>query len=152
MSSEGRMPSVEGRMPSVDSRQGLMGVAPSVYGAAVAAACDHEGAAVVAELAIAGARRRRRAPPPDRRALVEEALLLASNLCPKAPFAKMEPADREAVVLARLGGYTVGEIAVALGITSGDAKRRLRRGLEAIATPTVARPSGRGSDLRPAAQ
>jgi DNA-directed RNA polymerase specialized sigma24 family protein len=138
-------------MPSVDAKERQIDLAPYVFGAAVSAACDMRGAELVTELVIVGARREAQGLP-ERRRLVEEALLLASNLCPRSALASMEPSDREAVVLARLGGYKVAEIAAALGITSTEAKRRLRRGLEAIATSPVALPSGSGPDLRPAPQ
>jgi DNA-directed RNA polymerase specialized sigma24 family protein len=141
--------SSEGRMPSVDTRKRQMDIAPYVFGAAVSAACDSKGAELVTEVVIVGAARHPRGRLPERRRLVEEALLLASDLCPKPELASMEPSDREAVVLARLGRYTVAEIAVALGITTAEAKRRLRRGLEAVASSASPLPSGSGPDLRP---
>src|SRR2546430_11014412 len=112
--------SSEGRMPFVDTRQRQMDVAPYVFGAAVSAACDVEGAELVTELVIVGAARHPRGRLPERRRLVEEALLLASSLCPRSQFARMEPSDRAAVVLARLGRYSVGEIAAALRIPSAE--------------------------------
>ena len=49
----------------------------------------------------------------------------------------MEPDDREAVALVRLVGCSDGEAARALGVDVAEVRRRLLRGLRAIAAAAV---------------
>ena len=98
-----------------------------VYGAAMAASGDEEVALQVArEILAAG-------PGPM---LVGRALVLAARRADAGPFARIAPADRDAVVLARLGGYKVDEIAGALAIETAEVKRRLTSGVRALAPVT----------------
>ena len=112
----------------------LMRLAPQVHGAAVAASSDPESAARVTEQVLCDAARRH-APgqPIDRRRLVERAIRLGVTSCPAEGFAAIDERDREAIALARLGGYSVAEIARALETTAGEVKRRMSRGLFSVA-------------------
>jgi DNA-directed RNA polymerase specialized sigma24 family protein len=69
--------------------------------------------------------------------LVGRALVLAARRADAGPFARIAPADRDAVVLARLGGYKVDEIAGALAIERSEVKRRLTNGVRALALATT---------------
>jgi len=84
---------------------------PHVYGAALAASADADAAEDVTRGvmtdAVAG---RTRA---DARSLVQRALLGAVRGAPHPSLAPMRTEEREVVALARLGGYTVPEIAEA---------------------------------------
>jgi hypothetical protein len=100
-----------------------------VYGAAVAAAADETAAAgVTREVTVAAATGR---APADARSLVERAVLEAVRTAPGGPFAAMCVEDREAVALARVAGYSVSEVAGALGIAPAEARSRLTSGLRA---------------------
>jgi hypothetical protein len=105
---------------------------PHVYGAALAASCDEQTAQAVTERVFAEAVRAHEDLGDERR-LAAQAVCFAMRTAPANPFAAMAPADREAVALARLAGYSVDEIALALGIGPDEAKRRLRAGLEGLA-------------------
>jgi DNA-binding NarL/FixJ family response regulator len=119
-------------MPILGRRrvQGLVDASvPRVYGAALAASADPDAAeGVTYEVmsdAIAG---RARA---DARSLVERALLSAVRDEPHPSLAPMMIEEREVVALARLGGYTVPEIAEALDIAPAEARARMTRALRA---------------------
>jgi DNA-directed RNA polymerase specialized sigma24 family protein len=115
----------------------LMRLAPDVHGAAVAASRDADSAARVTERVLGDAARNH-APGQsiDRRRLVERAIRLGVRLCPAEGFAALDERDREAIALARLGGYRAPEIARVLETSPGDVKRRLSRGLLAL-TATI---------------
>ena len=98
-----------------------------VYGAALAAAGSPDRAADVAGRVLAGE------PEADESALVARAVRLAVRGAPHPSFAPMAPDDREAVALVRLAGCTDGEAARVLGTDVADVRRRLLRGLRAIA-------------------
>jgi DNA-directed RNA polymerase specialized sigma24 family protein len=68
----------------------------------------------------------------DVRALVARAIVRAVRTAPHAAFARMHEGDREVVALARLGGYSVAEIAEALGIAPCEARTRMISGLRAV--------------------
>ena len=112
----------------------LMQVAPQVHGAAVAASSDPSSAARVTERVLCEAARGH-APgqPIDRRRLVERAIRLGVRSCPADGYARIEERDREAIALARLGGYSVTEIACALQTSPGEVKRRMSRGVHSVA-------------------
>jgi hypothetical protein len=131
------------RMPIVGRRDTLAPGAmayvdaslPRVYGAALAAAADPAIAedvtcAVMAEAAAGSARA-------DARALVGRAVLRAVEAAPDPAFAAMRSGDREAVALARLAGYTVDEVAGALGIAPAEARTRMTNGVRALAVAAV---------------
>jgi DNA-directed RNA polymerase specialized sigma24 family protein len=100
---------------------------PFVHGAAVAASSDPE--AVAIEVICAAARA---GGPFEQRALVERALLLSVERAPARAFAAIAPEDRGAVALARLAGYSVLDVAAALGVDAATARVRVLRGLRAI--------------------
>lgn len=113
-----------------------------VYGAALAAS----GAPRAAEHVVLVLARRDSGAEDARvtsRLLVERALLAAVRDSRHPMFAAMLPEDREAVVLARLAGYSVAEIAAALGIAPADVPGHLRRGLKAALHQRAARVSAR---------
>jgi Sigma-70, region 4 len=119
----------------------LMRLAPQVHGAAVAASADPQSAASVTERVLGdAARRHAQGEPIDRRGLVERAIRLGVRSCPAAGFAAIDERDREAIALARLGGYSVPEIARALETSAGDVKRRMSRGLLSVAAEISATP------------
>jgi DNA-directed RNA polymerase specialized sigma24 family protein len=119
----------------------LMGHAPQVHGAAVAASSDPESAARVTERVLSeAAGRHDPGQPIDRRRLVERAIRLGVRSCPAEGFAAIDERDREAIALARLGGYSVAEIAGALEISPPEVKRRMSRGLRRIAAEISANP------------
>jgi DNA-directed RNA polymerase specialized sigma24 family protein len=119
----------------------LMRHAPQVHGAAVAASRDPESAARVTERVFSDAARRHTPGQPiDRRLLIERAIRLAVRSCPAEGFAAMDERDREAIALARLGGYSVAEICRALEISPDEAKRRMSRGLRSVAAKISATP------------
>jgi DNA-directed RNA polymerase specialized sigma24 family protein len=105
-----------------------------VYGAALAAAGSAATAADVTGHVLAGAVSE---PGSDERALVARAVRLAVRSAPHPRFAAMEPDDREAVALVRLAGCSDGEAARVLGIDVAEVRRRLLRGLRAIAAAAV---------------
>jgi hypothetical protein len=106
-----------------------------VYGAAVAASRDHTTAVEIAErvLLTAASEGVGGDRSLDRRQLVERAIRLGVRIAPAKGFAAMETDDREAIALARLTGYSVGEIAVTLDTSVDDVKARMRRGLRSAA-------------------
>jgi hypothetical protein len=102
---------------------------PAVYGAAVAASADAAGAAeVTASVLVAAARSR---APVDLRHLVQDALLGAVRRAPHPAFAAMAVQEREVMVLARLGGCEILEVARTLGIEPEDVRARMRSALHA---------------------
>jgi DNA-directed RNA polymerase specialized sigma24 family protein len=104
---------------------------PHVYGAALAAAADEDAAAEVAyEVMTEAAGGRARG---DARTLVERAVLRALEIAPHPAFAAMTGEDREAVALARVAGYTVDEVAFALGIDPAEARTRMTNGIRSLA-------------------
>ena len=111
---------------------GLWNSAPHVYGAALAVSADEGAAAGVAGRVLRRAVGERDTAA-DRRLLVERAIRLGSRSAPGPGFAAMHVDDREAVALARLGGYSVAEIATRLGTSSVDVKARMLRGLQSAA-------------------
>jgi DNA-directed RNA polymerase specialized sigma24 family protein len=99
-----------------------------VYGAALAASTGPTVAGEVTRdvmVAAAGAR-------PDVRSLAASAIVRAVRTAPHAAFAPMPAPEREVVALARLAGYSVGEIAETLGIAPGEARSRMTSGLRAL--------------------
>src|SRR4051812_33589403 len=98
-----------------------------VYGAALAAAGSPGMAADVTGHVLAGA------PESGERELVARAVRLAVRGAPHPAFAALEPDDREAVALVRLAGCSDGEAASVLGIDVAEVRRRLLRGLRALA-------------------
>ena len=103
---------------------------PHVYGAAVAASADEASAAGIArELMVDAVAGRTRA---DARALVQRALLAAVRGDPHPSLAPLRAEEREVVALARLGGFTVMEIAEALGIAPAEARSRMTSALRAV--------------------
>ena len=64
--------------------------------------------------------------------LVRQAVLAAVRQAPAPPFAAMGDAQREAVALARIAGCPVGEVAAALGVGDGTARRLLMAGLRSM--------------------
>jgi DNA-directed RNA polymerase specialized sigma24 family protein len=105
-----------------------------VYGAALAAAASEATAADVTGHVFAGAAAE---PGSDERALVALAVRLAVRGAPHPQFAAMEPDDREAVALVRLAGCSDGEAARVLGVDVREVRRRLLRGLRAVAAATL---------------
>ena len=102
---------------------------PRVYGAALAASANAETAeGITRELMTDAAAGRTRA---DARWLVERALLSAVRGEPHPALAPMRLEEREVVALARLGGYTVPEIAETLGIDPAEARARMTSALRA---------------------
>jgi DNA-directed RNA polymerase specialized sigma24 family protein len=102
-----------------------------VYGAALAASADRSAAedvthAVMVEAAAGRAR-------PDARSLVERAVLRSVRVSPHPAFGAMGAGERDVVALARLAGYSVPEIAEALGIAPPEVRSRLTSGVRALA-------------------
>lgn len=124
---------------------GVMDSAPHVYGAALAASGDEGAAASVAEHVLRSALGEPAGGVVDRRLLVERAIRLGVRSAPAGSFAGMEASDREAIALARLGGYSVDEVAASLATSPEDVKSRMLRGLRSAARP---RPVTRGSGPR----
>jgi DNA-directed RNA polymerase specialized sigma24 family protein len=100
----------------------LMRIAPHVYGAALAASRDERAAAQVTEGVLLKAAAEYVI---DRDRLVERAILMGVRSDPAAAFAGMDPVARETVALARLAGYSVGQIAKCLGIGSDLVKQSM---------------------------
>jgi DNA-directed RNA polymerase specialized sigma24 family protein len=99
----------------------------AVWRAALAASADH---AVAGEVTTAVLR----AAPRDaaQGELVRRAVLAAVRRAPAPAFARMGRAEREAVALARIAGCPVGDVAAALGIGDGAARRLLTAGLRSM--------------------
>ena len=102
-----------------------------VYGAALAATADPEAAEDVTHAVMTDAAAGRGRA--DARSLVASAVLRSMHAAPHPAFAPMQIEEREVVALARLGGYSVHEIAEALGIAPVEARARMTRGLRALA-------------------
>jgi DNA-binding NarL/FixJ family response regulator len=119
-------------MPSGGARA-LLDHARYVYGAARAACADPELAEAISERVLTAAARASCGDPVDRARLVEQALVLAVRVDPSPPFAGLPPAEREVVVLARLGGLSAQEIALALEMSIESVKTALRSGLARLA-------------------
>ena len=112
------------------SRALLDASSPRVFGAALAAAAGPAAAAdVTRDVMVAAMTGRAR---PDARTLVERAVLRAVREAPHTSFAAMSADDREVVALARLAGYSVAEVAQALGIAPSEARLRMVNGLRAV--------------------
>jgi DNA-binding NarL/FixJ family response regulator len=113
-------------------RQGLVDASVShVYGAALAASSDAYSAEnVTCDVMVDAVAGRSRA---DARSLIERAVLRSVHDAPHPAFAPMRTEEREVVALARLGGYSVPEIAEALGIAPAEARARMASGLRALA-------------------
>jgi DNA-directed RNA polymerase specialized sigma24 family protein len=104
-----------------------------VYTAAFAASGDQAVAERVAERVMVAAASQ------DASTLAEKAVLLALRAAPHRAFAPMSEEERDVVALARLTGATTGRVADVLGITSDQAKARMRSGLRAMLTGGGAR-------------
>src|SRR3954447_21841743 len=113
-----------------------------VWRAALAASGDRHVAEAVTTAVL-------HAASPDATAayLVRQAVLAAVRQAPAAPFAAMAAAQREAVALARIAGSPVGEVAAALGVGDGTARRLLTAGPRSLLRPP---PATRGRPPRPA--
>jgi DNA-directed RNA polymerase specialized sigma24 family protein len=103
-------------------------VLEQVYGAALAASAGPAVAGEVTRAVMVAAAGERS----DARSLVARAIVRAVRTAPHAAFAPMAAPEREVVALARLGGYSVGEIAETLGIAPGEARSRMTSGLRAL--------------------
>ncbi len=112
-------------------------VAPSVYGAALAAACDRQ---VALEVAGRVLERAALEPVVSLAELVDRAILLAFEAGPAEGFAALPPRERAAVGLARLAGRSVGEIARALERDERDLRAALLAGLRRCSATQPARP------------
>lgn len=53
-------------------------------------------------------------------------------------YAELDPDDRDAIVLARALGWKTDRIALQLGVTAGEVRARLARGLRALIEPAAA--------------
>jgi DNA-directed RNA polymerase specialized sigma24 family protein len=98
-----------------------------VWRAALAASGDEDVAEAVTTAVLSGA-------PPGATAaeLVRQAVLAAVRRAPAPAFAPMRGAERDAVALARIAGCPVGEVAAALGVGDGTARRLLTAGLRSM--------------------
>jgi Sigma-70, region 4 len=116
---------------------------PHVYGAALAASRDHHTAVMVAEEVLVAAANDLGGRPAARSELTERAIRLGVRTAPGPGFADMESDDREVVALARLGGYSVSDIAARLGRPADQVKAAMLRGLQSAAgTGPFSRGSG----------
>jgi hypothetical protein len=98
-----------------------------VWRAALAASGDRHVAEAVTTAVLYAA-----SPDATAADLVRQAVLAAVRQAPAPPFAAMGGAQREAVALARIAGCPVGEVAVALGVGDGTARRLLTAGLRSM--------------------
>ena len=96
----------------------------SVWRAALAASGDHDVAEAVTTAVLRAAQ-----PGTAEDELVRRAVLAAVRRSPAPAFARMRRAEREAVALARIARCPVAEVAAALGIGDGAARRLLTAGL-----------------------
>jgi hypothetical protein len=96
----------------------------AVWRAALAASADHDVAEAVTTAVMRDAQR-----DAAQGELVRCAVLAAVRRAPAPAFASMAGAEREAVALARIARCPVGEVAAALGIGDGAARRLLTAGL-----------------------
>jgi hypothetical protein len=113
-----------------------------VYGAATAACADPELAEAIAERVLTAAIRSPCGGLADRGRLVEEAVVLGVRVHPAPPFDALPLEEREAIALARLGGCTAQEIALATETSIEQVKASMRSGLERLAVarePAAAR-------------
>ena len=96
----------------------------AVWRAALAASGDHRVAEDVTTAVL-------RAAPADatQGELVRRAVLAAVRREPAPAFAGMRDDERDAVALARIAGCPVAEVAAALGVGEGAARRLLTAGL-----------------------
>jgi DNA-directed RNA polymerase specialized sigma24 family protein len=118
-------------VPSMSARSAeLMRLVPHVYGAALAASRDERSAAGVTERVLKKAAAE---TVVARDRLVESAILTAVRQAPAPCFEGMRQADREAVALARLAGYSADQVASSLGVGVGDVKASMLRGLKSAA-------------------
>jgi hypothetical protein len=118
---------------SVGTSASVLDHLPYVYAAAACACGDEAAAARVTERVLLSAACEQADAANTRRVLVERAILLAVRVAPAEPFARIDEADRDAVALARLGRYSVSDIALALEVSVTAVKARIRRGLTALA-------------------
>jgi DNA-binding NarL/FixJ family response regulator len=102
---------------------------PHVYGAALAASADRSAAEEITHDVITDAAAGRTRA--DASSLVKRALLRAVRGEPHPSLAPMRLEEREVVALARLGGYSVPEIASTLGIDAADVRARMTSALRA---------------------
>jgi DNA-directed RNA polymerase specialized sigma24 family protein len=112
----------------------LMGMAPHIYGAALAAASNERAAAGVTERVL------ETAAAEDviaRDRLIERAILTAVRRAPAPCFEAMEQPDRDAVALARLAGYSAEQVASSLGIGVDEVKASMLRALRGVALQTA---------------
>ena len=98
----------------------------AVYAGALAACGDEETAADIALKGWSAPRASARCRP------VAEAVRPAVLDSPGPGFALLEPADREALALARLAGLDVAEIAAETRSTVAEVKARLNAGLRQL--------------------
>jgi DNA-directed RNA polymerase specialized sigma24 family protein len=103
-----------------------------VYGAALAASAGAAAAALVAGRVLA------HADGLDDDDLVARAVRMAARQAPAIALAAMEPEDREAVALARIVGLPARRVAAELGVDELEARRRMLRGLRALAARQAA--------------
>ena len=98
-----------------------------VWRAALAASADQDVAEAVTTAVLCAA-------PPDAPAadLVRRAVLAAVRRAPAPAFTAMRDSERDAVALARIAGCPVGEVAAALGVGDGTARRMLTAGLRSM--------------------
>src|SRR6478735_3262319 len=96
----------------------------AVWRAALAASGDHGVAEAVTTAVLRDAQR---GAAQDE--LVRRAVLAAVRRSPAPAFARMRRAEREAVALARIARCPVADVAAALGIGDGAARRLLNAGL-----------------------
>jgi DNA-directed RNA polymerase specialized sigma24 family protein len=110
-----------------------------VFGAAAAAASDRAAAeqATLRAFEAGGERARSTGERLDPDWLAATAVRLAVRAAPHDAFAPMDPADREAVALARLLGWREDRIAAELGVEVIDVRRRLVAGLRAALPEAV---------------
>lgn len=120
------------RLASTDE---LMRVAPHVYGAAVAASRDERAAAGVTERVLKRAASENEIA---RERLVERTILAAVRHAPAPCFEVMQQPDRDAVALARLGGYSAERVATTLGLSVEEVKASMLRALRAAALQPAA--------------
>jgi DNA-binding CsgD family transcriptional regulator len=104
-----------------------------VYSAAGAACADPELAEAIAERVLTAAIRAPCGEPPDRARLVEEAVVLGVRIHPAPPFDALPLNEREAIALARLGGCSAQEIALASETSIEQVKAAMRSGLARLA-------------------
>lgn len=125
-------------MPSASIRAALA-EAGHVYGAATTACADPELAEAITERVMTAAVRTAGGPL-DRAHLVEQAVVLAVRIAPAPAFAGLPLEEREVIALARLGGRSAAEIALALDMSVEGVKKAMYTGLARIAEARELRP------------